>query len=198
MIRSVSTASLRCRARAPLALATLAWLVFGLTACGDDPFKIRWTIQPDTVLLYSLARPELNLLSGFSFINRIPVRIEAPNATGTWDVALDTRNGGLVLLPPGALGVESKARIAALPGATFAEVIEAPADTMLYEADEPVQVSMGTVYVVRTNQYVGSFGTRCVNYGKLEPLAVDADLGTLSFVFDGSPVCNDRKLIPPD
>jgi hypothetical protein len=51
---------------------------------------------------------------------------------------------------------------------------------------------------VRTNQYVGSFGTRCVNYGKLEPVAIDAVVGTLSFVFDASPVCNDRKLIPPD
>jgi hypothetical protein len=198
MMRSAPRAPLRCRARAPLALATLTWVVFALTACGDDPFKIRWTIQPDTVLLYSLARPELNLLSGFSFINRIPVRIEAPNATGTWDVALDTRDGGLVLLPPGALGVESRARIATLPGAVFDEVIEAPADTMLYTADQPVQVSMGTVYIVRTNQYVGSFGTRCVNYGKLEPVAIDAVVGTLSFVFDASPVCNDRKLIPPD
>lgn len=198
MIRSVPTASLRSRARAPLALVALACAVLGFTACGDDPFKIRWTIQPDTVLLYSLARPELNLLSGFSFINRTPVRIEAPNATGTWDVALDTRDGGLVLLPPGALGVESKARIAALPGAVFDEVIEAPADTLLYTADQAVQISLGTVYVVRTNQYLGSFGTRCVNYGKLEPLAVDAVLGTLRFVFDASPVCNDRKLIPPD
>ncbi len=198
MMRSVPMATLRRRARAPLGLATLLWVALVLASCGDDPFKIRWTLQPDTVLLYSLARPELNLLSGFSFINRIPIRIEAPNATGSWDVALDTRDGGLVLLPPGALGVESKARIVALPGAEFDEVLEAPADTALYTADGPVPLSLGTVYVVRTNQYIGSFGTRCVNYGKMEPLVIDAAQGTLSFVFDASPVCNDRKLIPPN
>lgn len=187
--------------RRPRLLVVAAPLVAGalaLASCGDDPFKVRWSASPDTVLLYSLARPELNLLSGFSLLNRTPVRIEAPGATGTWDFALDTRNGGLALLPPGVFGIESKARIVALSGTSFAEVIEAPRDTLLYTAAEPVPVALGTVYVVRTNQYIGSFGTRCVNYGKLEPLELDVGLGTLRFVYDSSPVCNDRKLIPPD
>jgi hypothetical protein len=170
----------------------------GSPACGDDPFAIRWTENPDTVTLYSLARPERNLLSAFSFLTRTAIRIESATATGTWDMAVDTRGGEIVLLPPGALGVTSRARIAPLPGTTFAEVIEAPADTLLYTADQPVPVTMGTIYVVRTNQYQGSFGTRCTNYAKLEPLVIDPSGGTLSFVFDASPVCNDRRLIPPD
>jgi hypothetical protein len=110
--------------------------LIGTLGCGDDPFAIRWTEAPDTVLLYSLVRPEQNLFSGFSFINRVPVRIEAPSATGTWDVVVDTRGGEIVLLPPGALGVDSKARITPMQGMTFEEVIEAPEDTLLYTADQ--------------------------------------------------------------
>jgi hypothetical protein len=171
--------------------------LIGTLGCGDDPFAIRWVEAPDTVLLYSLVRPEQNLFSGFSFINRTPVRIEAPSATGTWDVVVDTRGGEIVLLPPGALGVDSKARITSMQGMTFEEVIEAPEDTLLYTADQ-MPMTLGTVYVVKTSQYQGSFGTRCSNYAKLEPLIIDPMGGTLTFVYDASPVCNDRRLIPPD
>ncbi|MGD8319795.1 MAG: hypothetical protein PVJ02_05060 [Gemmatimonadota bacterium] len=190
----------RTRGRAFLLGAALAVAgVAGMTACGQDPFAIKWSTSPDTATLYSLARPELGLPSGFDFHEyynyRGPVHVERINATGRWDVALDTRGGSLVLLPPGALGIQSKARVVELPGRTFDEVVEAPADTTLYSATEPVPVRMGSVYVVRSNQVTGSFGTRCVYYAKLEPLEIDVPEGTLLFVFDSSPVCNDRSLI---
>ncbi|MFQ5537470.1 MAG: hypothetical protein ACE5GJ_08465 [Gemmatimonadota bacterium] len=185
------------RARAAVFAAAVTLLLLGMGACGDDPFTIKWEAAPDTVLLYSLARPELNLNSGFNLNRRTPVRVEAPDATGKWDFAVDTRDGVIVLLPPGALGVESRAGIAVFPGATFDEVTEAPADTTRYERFNPVPVSLGNIYVVRTNQGIGAFGTRCVYYGKLEPLDVDPEGGTLTFVYDSSPVCNDRRLIPP-
>jgi hypothetical protein len=170
----------------------------GLSACGDDPFAINWTPSPDTVLLYSLARPELNLVSGFNFRRRQVVRIEGAESTGAWDMAVDTREGQIVLLPPGALGVESAARIAPMPGETFESLLEAPSDTLLYTASDAVPATVGTAYVVRTERYAGAFGTRCVSYAKFEPLDVDPAAGTLTFVFDVSPVCNDRRLIPPD
>ena len=165
--------------------------------CGDDPFRIDWVEFPDTVLLYSLSRPELNLESAFDFNNRIGVRIEHPNSTGNWDMAVDTRGGQVVLLPPGALGVASRAAVAVLEGRSFASVTEAPADTALYTARLPVPVRMGTVYVWRTRQSYGNWGMACVYYAKMEPLAIDPQAGTLRFVFDASPVCNDRSLIPP-
>ena len=90
-----------------------------LTACGSDPFAIKWTSAPDTVLLYSLARPEFNLPSGFNFFGRNAVKVESATATGTWDLALDTKGGELVFLPPGALGVDSRARVTELAGARF-------------------------------------------------------------------------------
>ncbi|MCJ7628965.1 MAG: hypothetical protein MUO50_11340, partial [Longimicrobiales bacterium] len=58
-----------------------AWLILALPllaaamACDDDLYKINWEENPDTAYLYSLARPELNLLSAFDFISRIPIRI---------------------------------------------------------------------------------------------------------------------------
>lgn len=184
--------------RAGLAVFTALTVGTVASACGDDPFAIRWELSPDTVLLYSMARPELNLVSGFNFHTRFPVVIEEATSTGTWDMAVDTRGGQIVMLPPGALGIDSRAGIAELPGELFDDVIEAPNDTSAYNSLDPVPVEMGTIYVIRTNQSLGGFGTRCVYYFKIEPLIIDPEGGTLTFKYDGSPVCNDFKLLPPD
>lgn len=176
----------------PLCLALLA---LGLAAC--DPFEFQWTPQPDTVLIHSLARPELNLESGFNFNFRVPVVVESPGATGQWDVALDTQGDELVFLPPGALGINSRARITALPGLAFNEVLEAPPDTAVYVSNRPLTVTRGTIYVVQTGELTGSFGQRCVYFAKLEPLVLDVAGGRLTFVYDANPVCNDPRLVPP-
>lgn len=173
-------------------------LLATVTACDDDLYQINWTERPDTAYLFSLARPELNLLSAFDFISRIPVKIESPNATGRWDMVLDTKDGGLVLLPPEAIGVQnSKARIIPMGDVAFEDVRRAPSDTTRYIADEAVPVQIGHVYVIRTRQQSGGYGQLCVYYGKFEPLEQDVATGTLSFLFDVSPVCNSRKLYPP-
>lgn len=185
----------RAAARLALALAALG----SAAACGDDPFEVRWVEDPDTVVLYSLARPELNLPSAFDFHSRTRWLVQTPIATGNWDVALDTRDGELVLLPPGALGIESRAGIAPIDTLTFEALTRAPTDSASYVLDAPVPVRAGTVYAIRTHQAIGGFfGTRCVFYAKMEPLAIDAAAGTLSFVFDESPACNNPSLIPPD
>ncbi len=192
--------------RAPRRTFRLSWawsvlilpLLASVMACDDDLFKINWVENPDTVYLYSLARPELNLLSAFDFISRVPVRIESPNSTGKWDMVLDTQGGDLVLLPPGAIGVsDSKARIVPMGDMEFDEVRRAPSDTTLYIGDEPVPVEIGHIYVIRTRQQAGLYGQRCVYYGKFEALEMDPVAGTFTFMFDVSPVCNDRKLYPP-
>lgn len=182
---------------ASLLFATLL-LLPGLWGCDDDPFKIMWELSPDTVLLYSLARPEMNLSSAFDFIRRNPVRVESPDAVGEWDVAVDTQDGTIVLVPPGAIGVaKSRAGIAPIEDATFEEIRRAPSDTTLYIRDRPVPMEVGQLYVIRTRQKQGSYGSLCVYYGKFQPLLVDPEEGRLSFMYDVSPVCNDRKLVPP-
>ncbi len=181
----------------PLAAVAAALLV-GVAACGDDPFSFRWDDSPDTVQLYSMARPELNLASGITFVPPPATSVvESPDATGSWDVAVDTRANQLVLLPPGALGITSRARIAALGPINFDDVREAPEDTLLYEDDQAVALANGSVYIVRSSRRVGSFGSSCVYYAKLEPVTLDVTGGTLLLRFVASPVCNSRDLVPP-
>jgi hypothetical protein len=173
-------------------------LLPALLACDDDLFRIDWRENPDTVLLYSLARPELNLLSAFDFVNRVPVRIESPNATGRWDLAVDTQDGDLVFLPPEAVGVTgSRARIIPMGPVPFEDLRNAPSDTTLYVGDRAVPVVLGHSYVIRTRQERGFYGQTCVYYGKLAPLVKDMEEGRVTFVFDVSPVCNSRRLYPP-
>lgn len=169
-----------------------AVLALGAVACGDDPFQVNWESQPDTVILYSLARPELGLPSAFNFNRRQFVEIENPGATGNWDMALDTQDGELFFLMPGTMGISSRAQITSLTGLSFEEVRVAPADTTAYQGDQPVPVELGPIYVVQTDQT-----GQCVYYAKFEALEADVTLGTLRFVYDVSPVCNSRDLVPP-
>ena len=192
------TRNVSLRGFGPAFLLALVVLSVGLSACGEDPFAFPWTSRPDTVLLYSLARPELNLEAAYDFHNDLRIRVEAAKASGSWDVALDTRESQLVLLPPGALGITSKASVAVIPGVTFADVLDVPEDTAAYTRSAAVPVEMGTVYVVKTAQSPGIFGTNCSYYAKLEPLVIDVEGGTLTFIVEASPVCNSRRLIPPD
>lgn len=179
-----------------LVLAAAAVLTVLLPACGDNPFESRWTAMPDTALLHSLARPELNLNSAFDFVNRRARRVEAPGATGSWDVAVDTRGQELVFLAPRALEIESDAGIAPFPDMSFDEVTRAPSDSADYAYDEPVPVEAGTTYVVQTRESRGSFGRLCFFYAKLEPLDVRVEEGTVRFLYDVNTVCDDRDLVP--
>jgi hypothetical protein len=167
-------------------------------ACTDDPFQVRWEENPLEAVLYSLDREELNRPSAFHMRERARVVVEDPLTQGQWDFALDRDGGALVLLPPRALGVTSRAAIAAIPGVAFEEVREAPGDTLLYSTREPIALALGTVYVVRTHQQPGAFGQACFYYGKVEPLELDQEAGVLRFLYDVSPDCNNRSLVPPD
>jgi hypothetical protein len=188
----------RERRSVPWIAALVSAVAVSFTACGDDPFAFPWSDVPDTARIFSLARPELNLPSGFGFFDGVAFAIEAPTATGLWDAALDTRGDELVLLPPGAFGVSSRAGIVMYPNTLYADVMEAPADTALYERDGPVPVESGAIYVVRTNVRPGSFGSSCSYYAKLEPVAIDVVGGSLTFRYITSPICNSRDLVPPN
>lgn len=190
--------AVRSRSRWPLVVALGVALPMAMVGCEDDPFAFQWDPTPDTVLLYSLQRPELNLISGFNFFKKIGVSVEDPNATGEWDVAIDTRSGAIAFVLPGSYGVSTTARIAQLEGIRFEDVTEAPSDTLVYTASDPVPVRTGTVYVVKTNRSPGSFGSSCVYYAKAEAVAIDVVEGTLLFRYVTNPICNSQDLVPPD
>ena len=166
--------------------------------CGDNPFAINWEVSPDTALVYSLSRPELNLPSAYDLVETNAILIHAANATGIWDFALDDRDGGLVLLPPGVFGIASTAQITSLGRVPFDGVTRAPTDTTLYVSDQPVRMELGTVYAVRTHRGPGAgpFGETCFFYAKLEPLVIDVVNGSLTFRFDRNPICSDPALVP--
>ncbi len=171
----------------------------GLTACGENIFDQKWTeARVDTTLIYSVARPELNLPSGFDFLRRLPVTIQSPGATGSWDLLLDTQAGELVFVLPGSLDITSSTLVLPMPETAFDDVVRAPRDTTLYTRDLPIAIDTGTVYVIRTHRGPDRFGLLCSFYGKFQPLVVDAAYETVQFAYDVNTICDDRALIPTD
>ena len=179
-------------------LCLVGFLGLALTGCAEDPFRIRWTENPQEQVLYALDRVELNRFNGFDMIGRLRVVIEDPQTEGAWDFAVDRQGGGMVFLPPTALGLNSRAGIAAIPGTEYDEVVLAPADTLAYVLDAPVPITLGTVYVIRTRTGSDGFGRVCHFFGRVEPLEMDPVAGVVRFVQDTSPDCNNRSLVPPD
>ena len=169
------------------------------TGCSDNVFEQKWTIaEVDTALIYSLARPELNLPSGFDFVNRAALQIQSPGATGFWDVLLDTQDGELVFILPGALDISSATLVLAMPETSFDDILTAPKDTTLYTRDLALPVDAGTVYVVRTHRGPDRFGTLCSFFGKFQPVVVEPANETVQFAYDVNVLCDDRALVPPD
>ena len=179
-----------------LLAACVGLSTFALGACGDDPFEVRWVSDIDTVTLYSLARPEIGLASAFDFANLRLQVVENIGATGSWDMAVDDDGNQAVFVPPGALGIPSRAGIVPISGVSFNDVTEAPADTALYIRDTPVPVEVGRTYALRTRELRGFFSQLCVYYAKIQPIAVDLETGTVAFFYEASPACNDRNLVP--
>jgi hypothetical protein len=68
-----------------------------LAGCSETFLEPRWFAAVDTAVIYSLARPELELESAFNFYDRTSIPLQRPGASTQWDVALDTRDGQLVL-----------------------------------------------------------------------------------------------------
>ncbi len=187
------------RSRPLYVVAFFAASVLGLTACGENVFDLKWTVaRVSTVFLYSLARPELNLPSGFDFVDRREIEIQEPGSTGLWDLLVDTQDGQLVFVSPGALGIDSEVMILQIPDTAFADVLTAPEDSTLYTKDQPVPIETGSVYVLRTHEGPSRFGVPCVFWGKIQPTDVDLALETVQFTYDVSILCDDRGLVPED
>src|SRR5690606_38376665 len=121
----------------PRIAASLASLALLLSACGEDPFLVRWEANPVEATIYALDRDLENVLrpSAFHMLERSGVPVEDPRAQGRWDFALERQGGGLVLLPPSLLGVLSSAAIVPVPGTSFEDLRQAPADTLVYVRD---------------------------------------------------------------
>lgn len=169
------------------------------TACQDEPdFGLdEWEAEVDTVTLYTVDRAEYQgLPSAYDIRGRRTVRVEDGSATGNWDFALTGGANGqpLTLTPLGAFfRVASQAGIATVDDRTFEELENAPADTAAYVVDTTVTAADEVVYVIRSR-----LSSNCSNFAKVDPLAIDATAGTLTFRVTANPLCNDRALVPPE
>ena len=169
-----------------------------LQACSTTVADVPWTSTVDTVTIYSLSNPDLTLPSAYNFEGRTRVHVE-DTGQRSWDMALNTRAGQLVVEAPGALGItDSKARILALPGQPFAALQQAPSDTLLYSTTTPIPADLNTSYVVVTDLRANAVGTTCQYYAKMQPIALNTAVGSMQFIYDVSPVCFDRRLVPAD
>jgi hypothetical protein len=166
-----------------------------LAACGDD-LADNWTVNVDSVSLYSASRPtNLGRESAFDFSNLIPFPVETPGVTGRWDVVLTDADGTLSLVPASAFsGLDTRAAIATIGNRVLEEVESAPSDTSAYKRTA-VPMQLHTVYVVRTRRVDCGFGSG-VRYGKFEPIEIDPVSGFLRIRFIVNPFCNSRDLIP--
>lgn len=185
--------------RSSLILVLAGVLLSTLAACDEDPFAITWTANEGSARLFSLDRPEVGLASGFDFLGRREVVVESPGATGSWDMAVDEVDGAVTFVTPEALGIESGAGIAVFPDlVSLDEATEAPSDSASYAITEPVPAEVGTVYVIRTREERGRFSQLCHFYGKFQVTEVNAATGSVRFVYDLNPDCDDRSLIPDE
>lgn len=176
---------MRCRYLVPV-------LALAVAAC-DDPFALEpFPNVADTTTLYSVSRTELvGLPSAFDFAQG-PRRVVVESATelGIWDVLLAEDGVSFLLVPQGAvLDPLSRAGIAVDSVRAFDEIVSAAADTAAYTRHAAVPLSLGKVYIIRTRVR----GT-CVFYAKLEPIAFDADIGSMDFRFVFNPNCANRDL----
>lgn len=173
-------------------------MVLPLAACDDGFGPQKWSATPDTVVLYSLSRPEhFNQASAYDFGGSgIPRRVESIYTPGQWDLVLLEQDGGFAFAPASAFeGQSSRAGIATVTGTTLEALDRAPRDAQFVTT--PVALNTGPVYVVRSRLIQNQFSS-CTFYAKFEVLQLNQTEGWVRFRYVLNPYCNDRRLIPPD
>jgi hypothetical protein len=173
--------------------------VFMLAAC-DDPFGPQlWNANPRELTLYSASRVEYTGMVSALDLASDPVAaiaIEAPGATGNWDVVLVDQGGTLALAPAGYFsGVSARSAIATIQNRAFIDVTEAPRDTAAY-SQAPVPLRTDVVYVIRSRRAACGF-TAGYRYAKVQPIEIDQQRGIFRFAIVRNPYCDDRALVPP-
>lgn len=175
-----------------------------LTAC-DDPtrFQIQPQIFTDTVQLAASGAPGADSLPSALDVSvqgngvvggRFPERL---SDAGQWDFLVRLQNGAVVLVPSGALGIESRAGISApIAGATFESLRDVPKKTT-FATESATALTNGAVYVVRSRIFAGGLSS-CQQYAKVQPLAVDPAAGRVTLRIATNAVCGDQRLVPKE
>ena len=190
--------------RLALALPLLATAALSLAAC-DDPTGIgEQVIVTDTVVIGVPSLVPDSVPTALDVISGDQVGIgggrfpERPSEAEIWDVTLRLQNGTLMLLPRGAVGLESQRAAVTDPitGTTFEGLDEAPSSSR-FNSGRGVALTVGSVYVVRSRIYRLS-GINCWQFAKVQPVALNAAAGTATLAVATSAGCQDTRLAPRD
>ena len=181
------------------AIALLA--AFLLAACGDG-FDIDFLrpSEPEEITLFDQVGAAIDRSSGLDLI--------AARGTGTprevrldqtpeWDVAFALIEGEPVWVPRGFFEVlEAESGIRTLPLA-FNDVERVPDSLDDYETLEPVPVTVGSTYAIRSRPDP-SLSLPCNIYAKLVVDAVGGDPARVVFRILWNPNCDDTNVTPED
>ncbi|HEU0077857.1 MAG TPA: hypothetical protein VFQ76_09440 [Longimicrobiaceae bacterium] len=190
--------------RLALALPLLATAALSLAA-SDDPTGIgEQVIVTDTVVIGVPSLVPDSVPTALDVISGDQVGIgggrfpERPGEAEVWDVTVRLQNGTFMLLPRGAVGLESQRAAVTDPitGTTFEGLDEAPSSSR-FNTGRGVALTVGSVYVVRSRVYRLS-GINCWQFAKVQPVALNAAAGTATLAVATSAGCQDTRLAPRD
>jgi hypothetical protein len=167
-----------------------------LAACGNSNDPTRpLPEEPIDQTIYDLVdgpinRPSsLNVLAGRTGVPRV-VRVDNNE---NWDFSFGMLDGEPVWLPRGFFaGFPSSSGIVE-SDFDFDDVIFAPDNIDAYEFENPVQITVGKTYVLRSRPDPG-LSITCVIYAKAEVLAVQGDPARLDIRVFWNPNCNETNL----
>lgn len=174
-------------------------LTLGLLAACSDPLSFDFPppAEPFEATLHDLVDGPIDRPSAFDIVagrgRGIPRAVRV-DQTAAWDFVFAVQDGQPVWLPRGFFeGFEETGGIARLSRA-FDEVREAPEQRERYEDREPVLISPGAVYAVRSRPDP-SVSLPCRLFAKIEVLSVEIDPTRVRFRFLWNPNCDRRNLV---
>jgi hypothetical protein len=181
-------------ARAAALIAVLAGALAGCGSSNDASFPI--PEEPAERTLYDLVdgpidrASALNLASGRSGGLPTTWRVDV---TDQWDFCFGVVDGEPSWLPRGFFtGFEVSSGVAELP-LDFDDVRIVSSETEDYEDSEPVPITVGTTYALRSRPDP-SVSVSCRIYGKAEILAIEQDPARIRVRIIWNPNCNATNL----
>jgi hypothetical protein len=189
--------------RSLVSLVCVVSVAVGVTGCGDPTAGF---FEPQIVtgsFEIAVARPgTINVPSALSVVvqqatiegARFP---ERSVHAGQWEILLSQEGGQLFFNSASSFGFQSRAAITLpLTGRTFGDVRDVPSGAV-FQADAPVPVEQGSVYVVRSREF-GIGGSVCLQYAKIQPTEVDPTAGTVRVQVATNGRCYDTRLAAAD
>jgi hypothetical protein len=177
-------------------------LVGAVLACGsDNSSSFPRPSEPIEASLYDIVAGPIDRASALNVVSGrgagIPVAVRV-DVTDQWDIAYGVLDGETVWLPAGFFeGFSADAGIYEVPEG-FEQLAEAPDNKELYEKEQPVPLTEGVVYIIRSRTDP-ALSVPCHLYAKVFVEAVKEDPPSrVDLLILWNPNCDDRNLTPGD